>query len=353
MSPLHSSPWKRSRRVRFAGALLCVGWGALLASAPAHAIPEVDYMNVYARTVSPFMRDWSKDEEIRAQDGLPLHSIRTQVPNEKLAVVILPGRGDSALKYSELAFDLASRRVSTFILDLRGQGQSGREIESSEISYVGEFESYIEDTRRFVELIRPSLRSGTKLHLLGISLGGTIALSYLRKYPHDFASAVVVSPILRLRTDPSSEEVALFKSSAQWFIGNGEEYASDQGPFRPDLTYLENTSIRSAERFRMAQTLMMKKPELRAGGASNRWMREVLLWTRWLRANPKPLATPVLTLVASRDAVSGAREQIEFCASSPGCVQVPYPQGSHELLMDRDIVRSDAIYRAVSWWKQF
>lgn len=333
-------------------ALICAGLAAFGWSPPARAIPEADYSSVYARVVTPFIRDWSKTEGLRAHDGLPLRYARTEVPGEKLAVIILPGRGDSALKYSELAFDLASRRVSTFVLDLRGQGLSGRETENPEITHVHDFEAYVDDVRRFVDVVRTSRPAGTKLHLMGISLGGTIALSYLRKYPHDFASAVVVSPILRLRTDPSSEEAALFKASAQCFLGNSEKYASDQGPFRSDLSYLENSTIRSAERFRMAQTLMIQQPELRAGGASNRWIREMLLRTRWLRSHPRPLSVPVLTLLTSQDAFAGVREQVQFCVSSPGCQHFAYPQGSHELLMDRDPVRNDALYRAVAWWKQ-
>ena len=111
------------------------------------------------------------------------------------ALVIVPGRSESYLKYRELALDLYSQGFSIFIIDHRGQGLSGRLLANKNKGYVEYFQDYVDDFRYFIENI-VTMYCSSKPFILAHSMGGAIATRFMQDSPNAIKAAVISSPML-------------------------------------------------------------------------------------------------------------------------------------------------------------
>ncbi len=116
----------------------------------------------------------------------------------KAAFVLMHGLKDHSSRYEALATALVGSGVAVYAFDLRGHGRSaGRRVA------VEEFDDYVADLTRFVELVR-GREPGRPIFVFGHSMGGVIATLWAERHGHasDVAGVVLSAPALRLSVWP-------------------------------------------------------------------------------------------------------------------------------------------------------
>ena len=147
---------------------------------------------------------------IRAHDGVALHVAEETLDRPRARVVIVHGYAEHLGRYDELAGRLAGRLFEPHRFDLRGHGHSG-----GVAAHVARFEDYLDDLGIVLDHVRKSATTACPLLLLGHSLGGLIALSFVRARPEASAALAVTSPFLRPAFDvpPLKRMVATLASA--------------------------------------------------------------------------------------------------------------------------------------------
>ena len=107
-----------------------------------------------------------------------------EVANPRAAVLVVHGLAEHGGRYARFAQTLGGFGFSTFALDLRGHGLSdGRR------GHAASFDCFLQDLDRFRREVEGVLDRRTPLFLLGMSMGGLIALRYLEEYDTPCAAA--------------------------------------------------------------------------------------------------------------------------------------------------------------------
>jgi alpha-beta hydrolase superfamily lysophospholipase len=105
------------------------------------------------------------------------------------ALVNVHGLGDHSGLYPAVAQYFPARGVATWMYDARGNGRSpGRK------GHVDRWETYREDLRRFIDLVRR--REQLPVALLGHSLGGLMVLDYALAHPGTAGAVAAAAPPL-------------------------------------------------------------------------------------------------------------------------------------------------------------
>lgn len=125
-------------------------------------------------------------------DGLTLRTYTFQpvAGSMRAGVVVVHGLGDhgQALPYQNLAEALTARGFGVYGFDQRGHGQSeGHRL------YVDAWRDFRTDLRAIVEQAQRAT-GGHPVFLLGLSLGGLLALNYAQHHPAGLKGIVAVAP---------------------------------------------------------------------------------------------------------------------------------------------------------------
>jgi alpha-beta hydrolase superfamily lysophospholipase len=128
-------------------------------------------------------------------DGTTLF-YRTYVPEtERIQVVISHGLGEHSGRYGHVVDTLCPMGASLWIHDHRGHGRS-----QGKRGHINDFDDYLQDLKILMEMARTD---GVPLLLLGHSMGGLIALSFVRKFPGYVDGLIVSSPLLGVPKPPA------------------------------------------------------------------------------------------------------------------------------------------------------
>ena len=128
-------------------------------------------------------------------DGTTLF-YRIYIPEaERFQVVISHGLGEHSGRYGHVVDTLCPMGASLWIHDHRGHGRS-----QGKRGHINDFDDYLQDLKMLIEMARTD---GVPLLLLGHSMGGLIALSFVRKYPGYVDGLIVCSPLLGVPKPPS------------------------------------------------------------------------------------------------------------------------------------------------------
>ena len=320
------------------------------AASSAQALPEKEVGSALHSTLLPFY-DSGEAGTLIGQEGVALRYRVFLAPREIGTIVISNGRTESSAKYSELIFDLHEAGYSVFIMDHRGQGFSGRMLEDPAISYVEKFEYYVADLKQFVEtVVKP--HHPAKLFLLAHSMGGAIASSYVETHPGDFRAAVLSSPMLQLDTGRYPEPLAYLIARTSCQLGNARKLALGQTGYAA-VPFDRNILTRSEARYSaLVQETEAEHPEARMGGVSYRWVQKALEATGKIGKDASQVQIPVLLFQAGQDKIVKPGGQNRFCARILNCRMIQFPDSEHEILMERDEIRSDALREALGFFGQ-
>ncbi|MBN2080344.1 MAG: lysophospholipase [Spirochaetes bacterium] len=140
--------------------------------------------------MTEFLADYGS---FKGVDGLSIFYRKYQAEAEKARVVIAHGLGEHSGRYDNVVSRLLPRGISIWAPDHRGHGQS-----EGPRGHVSSFYQYVDDLHSLIALSRDTLPEGTKIFLLGHSLGGLIALRFAARFPEVIDGLIVSSPALGL-----------------------------------------------------------------------------------------------------------------------------------------------------------
>ncbi len=264
------------------------------------------------------------------------------------AILISTGRTEAAVKYKELIFDLYQHGYTVYIHDHRGQGQSGRMTEDSEMGYIDDFQRYVDDMKSFYKLAIKGHHD--KVFLLAHSMGGCIGMSYLQQYPDDFTAAAFSSPMLGLK--------APICALANIFGGEKAKYAISQGGYKHSKDSFEGNGLTfSPERYQFMVEAYEETPEARLGGATYPWLTESCKHIKQVQKKAPELKVPVLIFSASDEVVVDPKANLRFVekAQKAGADAriLGVEHAMHELFMEQDAQRNAVINASLSFFEQF
>lgn len=292
---------------------------------------------------------WFRREEgeFIGVDNVPIRFVRFSAPQHKHIVAVFPGRIESYVKYSEVAYDLFHNGYDVLMMDHRGQGRSGRLLEDSHRGHVLRFSDYVDDVALlWQQQIEP--RAYTRRFALAHSMGGAILAHFLARQPGSFDAAALCAPMCGIHL-PIPHWLA-------WRVLDWSErhppirdyYAIGTGQWQP-LPYLVNVLTHSRERYQRSVRFYADYPELRVGGPTYHWVREAMTAGKQLLALAADITTPILLLQAQEDRVVDNRSQDDFCRA---LAQTGHPcaggaprviEGArHEILFEKDNMRAQA-----------
>lgn len=270
-------------------------------------------------------------EQLTARDGVVLAVEHDEVPSARAHVVIVHGYLEHRGRYSSLVERLVAEGIACHRFDLRGHGES-----EGVRGHVGRFADYLDDLDAVTALVRG--RTGaTSLLLIGHSLGGLIALAYVRRHSASYAGVALSSPFLRR---------AFVVSAAQRF------FAEIGSRIVPRL------SIRST----LDAAWISRDPDIVRAYANDprvlatttpRWFTEVAAAQADLVTHAHEIDVPALFLVGDADRIADHRVALDVferlgTPASEKRLRV-CAQSYHEVFNELAATRDEAIRNLISW----
>ncbi len=309
----------------------------------AFAIPEENYIQNWHDKVYPHFGTLTSGEIENAQ-GMRIRFHYTLKSSATKTIVILPGRSEPAMKYAEVVYDLDSPEVNIFVLDHQGQGESDRILADTQKGHVVHFQDYVNDLALFMNKIVLKEAKNTQLFLLAHSMGGPIGVHYMAQNPNVFQKAFLNAPMLKINTKPYAEIIAKIYSVFLIKTGKQNEYAPGKGPYVLDEdTFEKNVVTHSEVRFETNKSLFRDFPYLIIGGPTVNWVYTSLKATAKIQNLGPRIKIPIFMLQSGLDEYVKNERLNSFCAKARSCQKVFYPQAFHEILQEKDEIRSDAM----------
>jgi alpha-beta hydrolase superfamily lysophospholipase len=128
-------------------------------------------------------------------DGAKLHRLHFPVARPHMHVLILHGYMEHSGRYHDLARFLNTCNFSVTVFDWRGHGAS-----HGQRGYIRDSNSYFNDLDAVMS--EPGVRNETPLAILGHSMGGLLALSYVSRRRLELAALIAINPYIAAYEEP-------------------------------------------------------------------------------------------------------------------------------------------------------
>lgn len=269
-------------------------------------------------------------------------------------VVILPGRAEFIEKYFETAHDMAVKNLAVWIIDWQGQGLSARMAGiKDDRGHCPDFETYVEDLHEFIlgyvkhACVHPDV-GRIPMVMLGQSMGGNIGLRFLQKYPGMFECAALTSPMLGIKTlvnMPSWLPPVMVPFMGRLFcrmLAYGQKGWNKQDHLSLGVE-LTSDPVRGA----VHDTWMEGQPDLRVGGVTYGWIYEAYKSCRLIMTEDKlkSVQTRVVFTLGGRENLVDNAAIRRAVAFMPNAALLEFPEGGHEVLMEKDEIRNAFLER--------
>lgn len=285
--------------------------------------------------------DWLAIESWSAPDGWRLRRFRVEPSSSegrRGSLLFQTGRADFLEKYIE-SFD-HWRRLGWSVegFDWRGQGGSGRLLEDSQIGHPAPFSTLVADLAAYLEEWRA--RTDGPHILMGHSMGGHLALRLLSERAPPVDGAVLIAPMLGLKTTPLPESIAKIIARAACRLGFSERpvWSEDE---KAGSGHRQRSLTHSLERYGDEMFWRESDPMLNLGPPSWAWMTES--WQSIARLQQpgslEKVTVPTLILYAENDQLIQPRAIRDALRRLPNAVLLGSRAGAHELLRERDSIR--------------
>ncbi|MDT3337857.1 alpha/beta fold hydrolase [Shewanella sp. SP1S1-7] len=283
-------------------------------------------------------------------DGITLAYMMVKHPQAHTAIVLSNGRVESYLKYQELVFDLYQQGYSVYAIDHRGQGLSDRMTINTHMGHVRRFNDYIDDFALFMQKkVLP--QNDKQLMLLGHSMGGAIGTLYLKQHPDIFTAAAFSAPMYGIKLPMPKAFVRWLASKLDTTLNGGEpNYVLGGQNYKP-VPFKGNELTHCQSRYQAYRDLYDAAPKLQLGSPTNRWLTESLDAADTCVLATAQIRTPILILQASEDKiVDNAAQNL---AVSTHCQLKVIAGAAHEIFMEKDAYRNQALNYALDFFKRF
>jgi lysophospholipase len=328
--------------------ILLMVFGLHLVPLMGFALPEAGLDQTFESLALPYFESGRAGVMV-AKDKVRIHYRvfeASQTPAKGI-IIVSTGRKEIMRKYAELAYDLRDSGYTIYLYDHRGQGQSSRLIKDPLKGYVGKFQDYVDDLKQLVrEVVRPAKKE--KIYLMAHSMGAAIATRFAIQNPTAVRAIVTSSPMYEAKTGEYSQPMAL-----TLLIGKGQDYARGRGPNDWTEPFEKNEVTTSRARHAYNDRELRRNFTLALAGPTNRWVREAILTSYYLKGRMSNLKTPLLLLQPENEIVVNPEVQTELCKKTKYCKLVVLKGAKHEIFMERDQVRDEAFTRALDFFARY
>lgn len=258
-------------------------------------------------------------------------------------VTLMNGRTEFIEKYYEVIRDLTARGFAVATFDWRGQGGSERLLRNRLKGHVADFAEYqldLEAVMRHVVLPDCPAPHFALCH----SMSAVVALQSLLDGHRWFDRLVLLAPMLSINLGPAGGAARglarLLRGPFSWaYIPGGRNRPITERPFAT------NPVTHDAARYELAAEMVRAHPHLALGAPTIGWLAAALDIMEHL-AQPeviRQIRAPILMLGAGEDRIisNTAIEHLSARLIAGGHVIIPGAR--HELLMERNAIRSQAL----------
>lgn len=278
---------------------------------------------------------------VTTADGVRLRYARFAAPRRRRGtVIILEGRGEFIEHYFETVEDLRRRGFAVVCFDWRGQGGSQRLLADPRKGHVRDFADYLTDFETVMhQVVLADCRP--PYFILGHSTGGAVALLAAARARTQIERMVLTAPLLGLAR-PSRAWLAPV-SGLLCYLGIAESYVPGGGRTVLQTYPFDGNRVTSDPvRYRRATDVVEAAPGLGIGSATIGWlnaaMRAVTRMEQPAFADQVPV--PVLMVVAGAESIVSNAAIERLSARLKTGAHLRIPGARHEILMERDVYRS-------------
>jgi len=316
---------------------------------------EDDWITFARDTLEPFHEQWAEDLQWNGLDGVQQAGFHYPQADCKRAVLIVPGRMESYIRYLETSWELHQQGYGVFVADPRGQGRSARLLGEPDKGHVEHFDDYLHDLEALMQQhIQPA--GYEQLFLLGHSMGGLTCIRYLQRHPNEFVCAAVSAPMLGIRSTPMPRW--MFKGLASLLH---TFFPVHWAPGKTKWTYRtfnkKSRYTHSRDRWTYFIDNCKRDPQLRLGGPTIRWVHRGLSAGRDAHAKAADIHTPFLMIQAGADRIvdNGAlRDFYQVCKSQNVPCELYVSGGArHEILQEADTWRKPLMHKIFNYFAQY
>lgn len=253
-------------------------------------------------------------------------------------VVVVPDAGEPAEVWFETANALIAQDWGFWIVDLQGQGGSGRATSPRDLLHADDFSA---DAAAVRALALQAARAAPDrpVVVLGSSVGAAVVADALAAAPPGVSGAVLSAPLTAWAPgrEPGSPE------TARWMrrLGLGDGFAHGQQPWTSSTV---RSPLVTHDPLRASAGLewMRANPELRTGGVSWAWIAAFDALAARLRTPGalRAAGVPVLTIAPAEDAWAAPGSAVALCRSLPRCTLQSLPGSRAAPHLEADPIRA-------------
>jgi lysophospholipase len=279
---------------------------------------------------------------VELADGICLRVARWRPTVKRMngTVLLIQGRAEFIEKYFETIADLRRRGFCVVTFDLRGQGRSMRMLSDPRKGHVDSFEEYVRDIEAVLSQVMPSM---PRPHFgMAHSMGAASLLLALEAGEQRLDRAMLLSPLAglaRVRSPLAAEALAYTLD----FVALGGRYVPGGGPVSPSTKPFEGNRLTSDPvRYGRVASIIAAAPDLAIGDPTIRWALSMFQTFRRFahRDFGRAIQVPTLILIPGADPLCDSRASEELSTRIRGCMSIIIPGARHELLLERDVYRS-------------
>ncbi|WP_373353879.1 alpha/beta fold hydrolase [Pseudoroseicyclus sp. CXY001] len=279
-----------------------------------------------------------------AADGLKIRVASWRAEGERGTLLLMPGRTEYIEKYGNVVGDFLAMGLSVVVIDWRGQGIAERMHPNRDLGHVGRISDYQHDVRAMIAHVEAE-RLAKPLYILGHSMGGGIGFRALEER-HDIAAAAFTAPMWGIQMAAALRPVAWGLSSIAGPLGFSALFAPTQKAQAYALRVAVEDNVLTTDRaqYERLTRQLVAHPDLALGGPSLHWLGQALREMKRIQSAPAP-KVPSITFLGGDEAIVHPGDIAARVKSWPGAELVTYPGAMHELLIERQEVRSDILAR--------
>lgn len=312
---------------------------------------ESNLTQTYIKDINPFWDHQVQKRTLNSRDGIALFVVSVVVPDSKGTIVFSSGRTEGAIKYKELFYNLVQNGYSVFAMDHRGQGQSQRLVKNRHKGHVQDYQDYVDDLHQFYEeIVRPE--SDQQPMLLCHSMGCAIGAKYNLRYPDHFSHVVYSSPMFAIKAPIPvwlANTIVKVDLSINQIFSDQPWYFLGQGDYQVEA-FEGNDVTHSKERFQLTNH-DLDSVSAQLGGITSQWLHASIKVMQEIEDNASQLRQATLILQAGGDTVVDNKKQNKICRHIPNCQLIRIHQAKHELLLESDEYRNQAITHILTFFQ--
>jgi len=250
-------------------------------------------------------------------------------------VLLLHGRSEFIEKYKEVAKYLQKNGWTIVSPDWRGQGLSSRELENRYKGHINRFDDYVDDLEALYLKVIES--QGLPVYILSHSMGGHIALRFMKRYPLKIKKAVLVSPMIDITLPAMMKPVSKLLSKklsktplAQKYTPGSRDYSIKNARFKG------NNLCHDPKAYWILHDEIAKNSDLAIGGITWGWLNAAFESINILKQDAviDKITTPILMINAQKDSIVSTKAQEKLSKKLPDCTFLSIKGAFHELLFE-------------------